>query len=401
MIPKINLKDFYYDLPEDKIAKFPLKDRDHSKLLVYKNGQINHSRFYELAQNLDSGSILFLNNTKVIPARLHFQRQSGAWIEILLLHPESHDKIIQFSMESSDPVIWSCMIGNLKKWKDREILEKDLGDCIISARLINREKFWVEISWNKKDLIFSEVLDRAGKIPIPPYFEREPNAEDLQNYQTVFAENQGAVAAPTAGLHFTEDSFESLKEKGIKTDYLTLHVGAGTFQPVKEHEDVSKHAMHQEQIIITKKNIINLLENHNVTAVGTTSMRTLESIFWYGQILEKNEEAGLFIPKLTPYTSGPIISREKSLNNVLNYLSRKGIENLVGETEILIMPGYTFQICDALITNFHLPETTLLLLISAFVGDDWKSIYREALEHNYRFLSYGDSSLLFKKKLSS
>lgn len=401
MIPKINLKDFHYDLPEDRIAKFPLKDRDHSKLLIYKDGQINHSQFFELSKNLIPNSILFLNNTKVIPARLHFQRQSGAWIEILLLHPESHDKIIQFSMESSIPVVWSCMIGNLKKWKDGEILEKDLGDCIINARLINREKFWVEISWNRKDLVFSNILDLAGKIPIPPYFEREPNAEDLQNYQTVFAQNQGAVAAPTAGLHFTDASFESLKSSGIETDYLTLHVGAGTFQPVKENEDVSKHSMHQEQIIINKKNIINLLENRFVTAVGTTSMRTLESLFWFGQILEKNPDANLFIPKLIPYESEHIISKEKSLNNVLDYLSRKGIENIIGETEILIMPGYEFQICDALITNFHLPETTLLLLISAFVGNDWKIIYEEALKKNYRFLSYGDSSLLFKRGLGT
>lgn len=387
----LSLRDFHYDLPESKIPPFPLEERDQAKLLVYERGVISHHRFTHLAELLPSNALLVFNDTRVIPARLIFHKKSGARIEVLLLEP-SNQEDVQIIMQSTSPCAWNCIIGGLKKWKGDEILGLQLGDILLQAHLFDRESCQVKLEWTG-NISLSEILELAGQLPLPPYFHREAEPEDKERYQTVYAENEGAVAAPTAGLHFTEAVFQSLKEKNISETRLTLHVGAGTFKPIKA-DDPREHPMHNEKMRIHRHNIEALLNADGpVIAVGTTSMRSLESLFWWGCKLIENPNTPFFIHKLDPYELAGF-PREQALKAVLTYMDVQQLDYVQGQTEILIYPGYRFQLCQGLITNFHLPETTLILLVAAFVGDDWRKIYQEALSNDYRFLSFGDSSLL-------
>lgn len=397
-LQQINLGAYNYDLPDERIAKYPLKQRDQSKLLVYKSGKVEHKAFTDLPDLLPEDSFLFFNNTKVIPARLHFRKATGAMIEIFLLHPVLPSRITSVAMAAKGKVTFECLVGNLKKWKNDEVLEREFTlnneRTTIYARLADKANMQVEISWQPESLTLSELLEQIGQIPIPPYLNRESTRKDRETYQTVYAKNDGSVAAPTAGLHFTEDVITGLRGKGIGLDFLTLHVGAGTFQPVKV-KDLSTHPMHREQVVFSKRNIENLKNNlGNCVAVGTTSMRSIESLYWYGVKLLTDDNKEFLVDKLMPYTEPKNISAADSLQAVLDFMQQNNLEQIVGETELLIAPGYDFKVCKALITNFHQPASTLLLLVDAFVKGNWHKIYKQAFENDYRFLSYGDSSLL-------
>lgn len=388
----INLRDYFYELPENRIAKKPLANRTDSKLLHYNKGEISHYTFKEITNLLPDNAHLIFNDTRVIPARLHFTKSTGALIEIFLLEPLEPTSEVASAMLVKNKCQWRCMIGNLKKWKEDVILEKSLDDAtILKAKLIDRAEQIVELDWGS-DLEFVHIVEAAGKIPLPPYINREVTFEDKERYQTVYSNFQGAVAAPTAGLHFDDSIIGSIKNSGRMIDYLTLHVSAGTFQPIKV-ENAIEHHMHSEQIVISRQLIDNLLSNNFTVAVGTTSMRTLESLYWYGVKLLENDQR-FFIEKLYPYQNHMEVSREDALNAILLHMSNKKLDQITGVTEIFLFPGYHFRICKGLVTNYHLPESTLILLIACFIGDDWRKVYQEALTKNYRFLSYGDSSLL-------
>lgn len=391
----ININDYTYTLPDERIAHHPLHERDESKLLVYREGQVEHRAFREITELLPPRALLFFNNTKVIPARLLFEKDTGATIEIFLLQPESAEPI-QHAMAATTTSRWTCAIGNLKRWSEGLKLIRKTEGLELVATLANREKAVVEFIWTPGDLSFAEVVDRLGKTPLPPYIKRAAQEEDRERYQTVYAHHEGAVAAPTAGLHFTAQILDALQRKEIVTDYLTLHVGAGTFQPVKT-ENALAHTMHEEQLAISIQNIDNLLTGRTVVAVGTTSMRVLESLYWYGVKLSLDPQARFYISQTDAYELPATLSKEKSLALVREKILSTGDQQLVGSTAIYIHPGYDFKICEALVTNFHQPGSTLILLVAAFVGNDWKKIYDGALANSYRFLSYGDSSLLFKK----
>jgi len=382
----LKLDDFLYDLPEDKIAKRPLENRADSKLLHYDHGKLNHHSFKNISDLIPADSLLVFNDTRVIPARIIMYKDTGAKIEIFLLEPVLPSAVHEEVMNAKRSVTWKCMIGNAKKWK----IETSLHQVSLELTAIRIEEDQVKFEWDS-ELTFSELLIEIGKIPLPPYINREPEKSDEERYQTVYSKMQGAVAAPTAGLHFTKNIIANLERKGIQTDYLTLHVSAGTFQPIKQ-QNISEHPMHNEQIWVSRSNIENLLAKNQLITVGTTAMRTIESLYWYGtKLLNGIEE--FFIAKEDAYTFKPI-SKEESLNAVLNHMITKDITILRGQTEIFIYPGYTFRLCDGLVTNFHLPGSTLILLVAAFIGEDWRKVYEEALTNNYRFLSYGDSSLL-------
>ncbi len=329
-----------------------------------------------------------------------FQRKSGAWIEIFLLKPILPSDIIQLAMESNGPVVWEAMIGNLKKWKDGEILENiwtiENQEVFVSVELTDRDKKQVRLSWNSKELTFAELVEAAGKIPLPPYLNREPTHEDKNRYQTIYSQIKGAVAAPTAGLHFTPAVLERLSQMRIETDYLTLHVSAGTFQPIKE-EAIQQHPMHGEQIVFTKANIENLLKAEGkIVAVGTTSMRSLESLYWFGIKLISDENPEFTISKDYAYQAHKELPTAKGVfKRIYDWMTTRGLDSLIGHTEIYIYPGYTFRVVSGLVTNFHQPGSTLILLVAAFTNNEWKRIYREALNNDYRFLSYGDSSILW------
>ncbi len=399
-IPSIDLKDYEYTLPEDRIAKFPLEKRDSSQLLEYRKGTIQHHHFFDLPQLLDADSILVYNNTKVIPARLIFQRQTGARIEVFLLHPTAPSRIMSEIMTSKKPVVWETLIGNLKKWKEEEtlqgVIQIDEKEVILTARLMSKDLMKVEFSWNDEEIAFVDLVEACGETPLPPYLNRKAEENDKSRYQTVYSEKEGAVAAPTAGLHFTEEVFAALRKKGIQEAALTLHVSAGTFQPIKV-KTVEEHPMHSEQMEINRETIEKLLSHSGkVVAVGTTSVRTLESMYWYGVQLIENQGNRFEIEKLVPYASrASLPSRKAALQAILKELDQSNADTLFGTTSIFIFPGYKFQLVDGLITNFHQPGSTLVLLIAALVGADWKKIYQEALDSDYRFLSYGDSSLLW------
>jgi S-adenosylmethionine:tRNA ribosyltransferase-isomerase len=399
-IPSIDLKDYEYNLPEDRIAKFPLEKRDSSQLLEYRKGTIKHHHFFDLPQLLDANSLLVYNNTKVIPARLIFQRQTGARIEVFLLHPTAPSRIISEIMTSKKPVVWETMVGNLKKWKEEEtlqgIIKIDAKEVILTARLTNKDLMQVEFFWNDSEIAFVDLIEACGETPLPPYLNRKAQEDDKSRYQTVYSEKEGAVAAPTAGLHFTEEVFAALRKKGIQEAALTLHVSAGTFQPIKV-KAVQEHPMHSEQMEINRETIEKLLSHSGkIVAVGTTSVRTLESMYWYGVQLIENRGNRFDIEKLVPYASRAYLpTREEALQAILKELDQSSADTLFGTTSIFIFPGYKFQLVDGLITNFHQPGSTLVLLIAALVGADWEKIYQEALDSDYRFLSYGDSSLLW------
>lgn len=395
MTPSDNIQDYHYNLPQEKIALFPLEKRDASKLLVFNKGKIEHSAFHNISSHLPENAFLFFNNTKVIPARLHFTKETGASIEIFLLHPVDPSTLLAEVMQTNQPCTWQCTIGNLKRWSSRTHLTLPTRLGMLTASLEDRQQGLVRFQWTSNQT-FAEIIEEAGNTPLPPYLKRDAITTDRQRYQTIYSYLEGAVAAPTAGLHFTPEVFESLVKKNIRHDFLTLHVSAGTFQPIKT-DQITDHIMHQEQVIITRKNIDNLLKHHNtsIIAVGTTSMRTLESIYWYGVKLLQDEKAVFKIEQDDPYQQrAHHPSTIEAWQAIRSYMTRENIESLVGETSIFIRPGYTFKVCHGLITNFHQPGSTLILLIAAFIGESWKTIYQEALTHDYRFLSFGDSSLL-------
>lgn len=397
-LQQIDLEEYNFPLPDEQIAKFPLAQRDQSKLLLYKEGRVEHKAFTDLSSELPEKSFLFFNNTKVIPARLHFRKATGALIEIFLLHPVLPSKITSITMAAKGEATFECLVGNLKKWKNDEILERELllndEEISIKAQLADKEKLHVSFTWEPKDLTLSELLEQVGQIPIPPYLNRESTDSDRETYQTVYAKNDGSVAAPTAGLHFTDKVLADLEQKGMGKDFLTLHVGAGTFQPVKV-KDLSTHPMHREQVVYSLENVKNILDNIEcIIPVGTTSMRSLESLYWYGVRLLTYDNKEFLIDKLDPYTIDKKVNSTESIKAVLEFMQTNNLEQLVGETELLIAPGYEFKICKGLVTNFHQPTSTLLLLVDALLKGNWKTIYNEALANEYRFLSYGDSSLL-------
>lgn len=385
----LTVSEFYYTLPDERIAKFPLSRRDESKLLVWQNDTISHLQFYQLPNTLPNGAVLVFNNTKVIPARLYFHRMTGAEIEILLIQP--YQTTMEQALSAQESCVWLCEIGNLRKWKHDETL----SDGHLAVSLLDRAEKLVQFEW-ENGLSFVENLQRCGDIPIPPYLRREATIEDKKNYQTIYAKREGAIAAPTAGLHFTKEIFDKLSEKKITTTEITLHVGAGTFKPIKTH-DPTDHDMHTEIISISRASIESLLQAERIITVGTTSLRTLESLYWYAVKLTTSTDTSFSIPKLYPYTFSELpITRYEALSSLLDYMSEKNISILNGETSLLIVPGYEFAFSDALITNFHQSGSTLILLIAAYIGQSWKTIYDSALGNEYRFLSYGDSSIIFR-----
>lgn len=394
-LPPINILDYSYNLPEERIATYPLPQRDKARLLVYDKGEIQHTEFSQLPDLLTDNSVLFFNNTKVIPARFLFEKETGAAIEVFLLQPILPSPILSIAMAATEKTTWKCVVGNLKRWTAGLILKKELSGVILSVRIIDRQNGLVEFSWTPAYFSFAEVLQKAGAVPLPPYIKRKAEPSDRERYQTVYSKFEGAVAAPTAGLHFTENVLERIRSKKIITDFITLHVSAGTFLPVKT-DNAIEHAMHQEQIIINRRNLHNLLlPGKKIIAVGTTALRTLESIYWYGVRLMRDPGSPFLIDKLLPYQFGDDLpTLEDAIRVVLNSMDRQGRDEIVGHTAIYIFPGYRFRVCQGLITNFHQPGSTLMMLVAALVGPDWKKIYSTAIDHEYRFLSYGDSSLL-------
>lgn len=398
----IKITDFTYELPDSKIAKYPLQNRDESKLLLWQNGEINHNTFQNIDQFLPENSLLVFNNTRVIHARIFFKKETGAKIEIFCLEPIKPADY-QIAFQETQKVTWKCMLGNAKKWKNITLLKSiEINGKQVEIRA-NKAKqngnlFEIQFSWTG-GFTFAEIIEHAGTLPIPPYLNRETEESDKETYQTVYAKIDGSVAAPTAGLHFTESVLNRLSEKNIETKEITLHVGAGTFQPVKS-ETISGHTMHHEKVVIPKKIIELFLENEQkIIAVGTTSVRSLESLYWLGLQLEK-ENIFNRIPEVLqwePYEKEAIIPAKKALQNLVDYLEKTEKIELQFSTQIIIVPGYNFKIIHGMITNFHQPQSTLLLLISAFLGDEWKRVYDFALTNNFRFLSYGDSNLYLKE----
>lgn len=397
----IHICDYDYPLPYERIAKFPIEKRDHSKLLIYRKGKICEDIFYRITDYLPKDALMIFNNTKVIQARMHFKKNTGANIEIFLLepsHPVDYEAMFQTTVECS----WLCLIGNLKKWKEGTLARQFMikGNPVnLYAEYINEERtsHRVKFSWDNKNISFAEILDEIGELPIPPYLNRKTQESDKTTYQTVYSKIKGSVAAPTAGLHFTESVLAQIDNSGIERDEITLHVGAGTFKPVK-CGCISDHEMHTEYISVHKETIEKLIQHNAMAiAVGTTSVRTLESLYYMGLKLSVNpniSEDELHINQWEPYTVKECITPVQAMQNILDYLNRNNLNIIHTSTQIIIVPGYEYKVVKMLITNFHQPKSTLLLLVSAFVQGNWKLIYRYALEHGFRFLSYGDSSLL-------
>ena len=398
---QIRIEEFNYPLPDERIAKFPLTKRDESKLLVYRNGKIDEAVFKQLSDYLPQGSMLVYNNTRVIQARMLFQKETGAQIEVFCLEPViPHDYALVF--QQTESCSWLCLVGNLKKWKEgalHKTIRMDDKEVVLSAERIKTtgDSHLIRFSWNNPQVTFAELLDAAGILPIPPYLHRETRESDLQTYQTVYSKIKGSVAAPTAGLHFTPEVLAGLDAKGFTREEVTLHVGAGTFKPVKS-EVIGDHEMHTEFISVHRSAIENIRTNlGRIIAVGTTSVRTLESLYYMGRTLVNNPDATseeLVVTQWTPYHDTEEVTAHEALTALLDYLDRNQTDTLLSATQIMIAPGYEFKIVKGIITNFHQPKSTLLLLISAFVNGNWKSIYNYALDNDFRFLSYGDSSLL-------
>ena len=387
----IYIADYNYDLPDERIAKYPLPERDHSKLLIYRNGEVSEDVFFNVGDYIAPHALLIYNNTRVIQARLEFHKPTGARIEVFCLEPLApHD--YQLSLGATTGCIWKCMVGNVKKWHD-EPIELQAGTFTLRAykEQVLGNTFAVRFEWSEDNVSFAEILDAAGELPIPPYLNRKTEESDLRTYQTVYSRIKGSVAAPTAGLHFTQKVLQDLRERGIETDEVTLHVGAGTFLPVKT-ADANEHTMHTEIIAVPRSTIAHIqAQLGHIVAVGTTSMRTLESLYFIGCHPQKAT-----VSQFEPYENDYTLSVYDALQAILDYLDATNQQTLHAETQIMIKPGYTFRIVDQLITNFHQPQSTLLLLVSAFVGGDWRTIYSYALNHDFRFLSYGDSSILNK-----
>ena len=400
-----SVKDFDYDLPLEKIGSYPLKKRDDSKLLVYKNGEIEDAYYHRVDEFLDSGSLLVFNNTRVVQARLHFKTSTGATVEIFCLEPEDKHVEVNQAMQTTGGLRWKCLVGELRKWKEEKIrlhISGEAEKAVLSAKLVEREAdaFVIEFSWTPAQLTFAEILEKAGKIPLPPYIKRELSEEDKERYQTIYALQDGSVAAPTAGLHYNAEIFEKLRKKHIDVDYLTLHVGAGTFKPIKT-ESIADHEMHSEQLVVEKVFIQKLLDylDKGVVSVGTTSLRTLESLYWLGLkirlgLFSQGDEVA--VKQWDPYSLDASLSAEEALKALLTFLDESKQDVMLTRTGILIVPGYQWKIVDALATNFHQPKSTLIMLVAAFIGKDWRRIYDHALQNDYRFLSYGDGSLLVR-----
>ncbi|MBK8623709.1 MAG: S-adenosylmethionine:tRNA ribosyltransferase-isomerase [Saprospiraceae bacterium] len=405
---EFQIKNFTYDLPENRIAKYPMQERDQSKLLVCKNGNISQDIYRNLDNYISENSLFIFNNTKVIQARLFFKNSAGSRIEIFCLEPGEKNVEPSSAMMKKTKVEWICLIGRVDRWKEKTIsmeTENFLLQAEIAAR--NGNVFSIRFSWFPEDLSFAEILEKVGEMPIPPYLKRESETIDVNRYQTVYSSQQGSVAAPTAGLHFTQQIFEKLKAKHAIMDYVTLHVGAGTFRPVKS-ETLEGHDMHAEWIDVTMESIERLSgqisdtqTNKNVVSVGTTSLRTIESLYWMGVKANQNLDATieeLEVRQWDAYELPQSLTAADSLQCLLAWLKKNNTEKLICKTQLLIVPSYELRIANALITNFHQPGSTLLLLVAAVVGDDWKKIYHYALENDFRFLSYGDGSLLFNQK---
>jgi S-adenosylmethionine:tRNA ribosyltransferase-isomerase len=398
-ISAIDITDYNYTLPDDRIARYPLERRDQSKMLVASGENAFAGDFNSISEYIPQSSLLIFNNTRVIKARLVFYKPGGARIEVFCLQPEG-------SYGQTGQCVWKCLIGNAKKWKEGMLsMEMEHSGEKVTLNASRGEPIGdatrVFFSWDREDMPFEQVLEIVGKVPLPPYLNREPVESDTERYQTIYASLNGSVAAPTAGLHFTPAVLESLESKKCSFDYITLHVGAGTFKPVSV-EDARNHQMHEEEIIVEKPFLMNLLQHlqGNIIPVGTTSMRSLESLYWLGVQLLNGKDLTLpfTIGQWEPYESDVRIPAAESIQAILDFMARYRLKTINGFTGIMIVPGYRFRICNVLITNFHQPQSTLLLLVAAFVGDSWKSHYQFALDHNFRFLSYGDSCLFFRKE---
>ncbi len=398
---QIQIKDYNYPLPDERIAKYPLPNRDESKLLVYNKGKIMESVFKDLPQFIQANNLIIFNNTKVIQARLHFQKATGGVIEVFCLEPYTpHDYNLNF--QQTESCSWLCMIGNSKKWK-QGILSKEITvkDQFIELKAERKEAIGtshlINFSWDNPNITFADILDYFGELPIPPYLNRKTEENDKTTYQTVYSKIKGSVAAPTAGLHFTPEVMNNLKQHSVDLDEVTLHVGAGTFKPVKS-EEISGHSMHTEYISVKKSTIQNIIQHGGqVIAVGTTSVRTLESLYHIGVAIATNPnitDEELPVKQWQPYETSSDLTASEALSAILKYMETHNLEILNTSTQIMIAPSYEYKVVKAIITNFHQPQSTLLLLVSAFVHGDWQSIYNYALDHNFRFLSYGDSSLL-------
>ena len=413
----IHISDYNYDLPDSRIAKFPVSPRDTSKLLIYRHGEISDDIFYNLPKYLPQKSLMVFNNTKVIQARMHFRKETGALIEVFLMEPAAptdYELMFQTRGECS----WLCMVGNLKKWKEGSLVRNfDVAGSTINFKATMRRdiidaksggtNYWVDFAWDNPQVSFAEILDAVGELPIPPYLNRETQDSDKTTYQTVYSKIKGSVAAPTAGLHFTDKVLAAIDAAGVRREELTLHVGAGTFKPVKS-EEIDGHTMHTEYVCVRRDTLQTLLDyNCCAIAVGTTSVRTLESLYYMGVKLEANPEAAeedLHVCQWEPYEKAdgtPVdgnlidgITPQKAISNIIAWLDKNNLKTLHSSTQIIIAPGYEYKIVKVLVTNFHQPQSTLLLLVSAFLKGDWRNVYDYALSHDFRFLSYGDSSIL-------
>lgn len=407
-IPEININDYYYDLPEERISQFPVEERDHSKLLVYQNGQISETIFSDVHNRLPDNSHLIFNDTRVFKARMQFRKKTGATIELFCLTPYPENTEINAVFQQKNSSVWKCIVGNAKKWKNEPLhheLNIDDERVVLSAEKIDKHDnvYIINFNWSPANYSFAQIIESLGRVPLPPYVKREDIELDKVRYQTVYAENNGSVAAPTAGLHFTPEVLEILANNSIELNFLTLHVGAGTFIPVSAHH-IKDHIMHSEKVVVRKELINNVLSNIEkaLVPVGTTTVRTLESLYWFGvKLLKSNfSDTNFTINQWDAYSdeSPGNISRSEALLAVRKYLSNNNLAAISGTTQMIIVPGYEYKMTDALITNFHQPGSTLLLLVAALIGEDWEKVYQYALDHNFRFLSYGDSCLFFRNR---
>lgn len=413
MHPKdIAIADFTYSLPEDRIASYPLQKRDSSKLLVYRNGDIQDDIYENIASHIPSNSLLIFNNTKVVEARLLFQKPTGGVIEIFCLEPHEQYADITTAMLQCGKVYWLCLVGGASKWKHGQILQKIIyafnKEIILQAVYLEKriDSFVIELSWNDPEMSFAELLHHAGAIPLPPYIKRKVESSDAERYQTIYARYDGSVAAPTAGLHFTDSIFKSLKDKNIQKEFVTLHVGAGTFKPVKS-ETMQQHEMHAEFIDVSIETIETIIAclDKTIIPVGTTSMRTIESLYWLGVKLSTSNgqqataNKQLSTPEINQWEAYDMpaqdVQAKDALEFLLRWMKKNKLKKLVTRTRIIIAPGYKLRIAKGLITNFHQPQSTLLLLIAAIIGNDWRRVYDHALQNRFRFLSYGDGCLLY------
>lgn len=397
---EIKIEEYSYVLPDERIAKYPLAERDASKLLVYKQSEIQEDVYRNIAEYIPEDTLMVFNQTKVVQARLKFQKETGGLIEVFCLEPHSQYADVQTAMQETNKVWWNCIVGGASKWKHGLVLKQVIGDFELTATIVERNEgsFTIELAWGN-DKNFAEVLHLAGMVPLPPYLHREAEQEDAERYQTVYAKNEGSVAAPTAGLHFTDNVLDSLKAKSIETDFVDLHVGAGTFMPVKS-ETIEGHNMHAEWISVDVAFLKKLKEysEKNIVAVGTTTMRTLESLYWIGLKLNKQIPVNFddyAVTQWEPYELSADIDMSTSIDALVSYLKDNGLQRLTTRTQILIAPPYKAKVITCLVTNFHQPNSTLLLLVSSIIGDSWKKLYNHALDNNYRFLSYGDGCMLW------